>query len=140
MKKFISIVAVILITALLSVAVVACGDNGGENGNGGGGGNSAAINTQTEAGKQAASDKAVLESNGYTVSVYTTGLDSMAVTVGAQAGQLECYISARSNEDAVLIYYFKDSSVAAECHKGKESYYKLVGYALVYGDNANLIK
>ncbi len=130
MKKRITVLSIVLIVAMLCTAFAACSGNGGDGGKNQG---------QTPAEQQNA-DKTVLENGGYNVTVYTSDLDRMAAGFGVSATDLVAFTSATNTEKgtAVMIYYFKDAETARSACEGKESAYKLVGNALVYGDTEDL--
>ena len=140
MKKIIYFFVTLLIVALISMPLYSCGsgDNSNNNSNNG---NSNTENGKTQsASEQRESDKTLLESKGFTVSVYTSDLGSVAAGIGSTDDKLDAFLTARSSEDAIMIYYFKSESDAKACYQGKESTFKLVGKSLVYGDTKNLFK
>ncbi len=100
--------------------------------------------TQTSAEEQMRSNKSKLESLGYRVDLYTTGISDYELSIGAKKGTLKGYLyaiktSSDSDDSSLIqIYYFDTEANAAACNS-KYGRGKLVGHAIVRGDDKGVI-
>ena len=81
-----------------------------------------------------ASDKALLEENGYAVYIIGMMLSTAERTLGANEGSLESVINAVGEENNIYIYYFKTAADAEACYNAKWSDnedYHLLGIRLI---------
>ena len=97
MKKFAKITAVALVAVLALAALVACGPA-----------------SDPKKAEKALKDKkyAVTAVVGADGALVQTGLDVTAKAMGLEAGDLIATVNATNGEEGIMIYYFKNASVA----------------------------
>lgn len=136
MKKTIMLIALIL-ALVLAAGLCACGEENGTNA-----GKTQTPGNQTDAGNaQYETDKATLETAGYTVTSYA-GAETLAPIEeanGLSVGSLEAWLMANKNDYSTLLaYYFKTADAASAFHASRDGS-ALKGKAVILNDTDELI-
>ena len=132
MKKLLRVIPILLIGIMIFSL---CSCDGGDKG-----GSGKTSGSDKQAIELCEKDEKTLKDHGYTVSIYSSGLDQTAKALGVEEGSIVRMLNARSDTVAMTIYYFKTEAQATAFYNTQPQAYKQVGLRVVYGDGENIIK